>query len=145
MSADVAKSLPRLQASGARLKQVLTNLLNNAIKFTPEKGEVKLTVTDQAGDIRVEAMDTGVGITADDLPKIFTEFYRGGNREKGGTGLGLSIAKRIVEAHGGKIWAESPNPEDKAGRGSKFTFTLPRSRALAGKKEGKKNLTKGKP
>ena len=67
----------------------------------------------------------GVGITAEELPMIFDDFFRGGDKEKTGTGLGLSIVKRVVEAHGGKIWAECPNPEDKEAKGSKITFTLP--------------------
>ena len=142
---EMAKPLPKLRASGVRLQQVITNLLTNAIKFTPEKGEIKLRVTDRAGDIQVEVMDTGAGIAAEELPKIFDDFYRGGDREKAGTGLGLSIAKRIVEAHGGQIWVESPNPEDKSARGSKFTFTLPRKLVLAGKKGGKTKLVKEKP
>lgn len=130
-------SLPKLKASGVRLKQVITNLLVNAIKFTPENGEVLLRITEQSGDIYTEVLDTGVGISAEELPKIFDDFYRGVDREKAGSGLGLSIVKRVVEAHGGKIWAESPNPEDKKGRGSKFTFTLPKSLVIAGKKRNR--------
>jgi len=131
-------SLPKLKASGVRLKQAITNLLVNAIKFTPENGEVLLRITEQSGDIHTEVLDTGVGISAEELPKIFDDFYRGVDREKAGSGLGLSIVKRVVEAHGGKIWAESPNPEDKKGRGSKFTFTLPKSLVIARKKQGRK-------
>ncbi len=146
LGTEISKPLPKLRASGIRLQQVITNLLTNAIKFTAEKGETKLRVTNREGDIQVEVMDTGTGIAAEELPKIFDDFYRGGDREKAGTGLGLSIVKRIVEAHGGKIWAESPNPEDKLTRGSKFTFTLPKSLVLADKKQGKQNLVrKGKP
>jgi len=121
------------------VQQVITNLLSNAIKFTPERGEIKLRVAEREGDIQVEVLDTGDGIAAEDLPNIFNDFYRGGDKEKTGTGLGLSIAKRIVEAHGGKIWAESPNPEDKKARGSKFTFTLAKSLVLANKKRGHKS------
>jgi len=131
-------SLPKLKASGVRLKQAITNLLVNAIKFTPENGEVLLRITEQSGDIYTEVLDTGVGISAEELPKIFDDFYRGVDREKAGSGLGLSIVKRVVEAHGGKIWAESPNPEDKKSRGSKFTFILPKNLAVAGKKQGRK-------
>ena len=134
----MSASLPKLKASGVRLKQAITNLLVNAIKFTPENGEVLLRITEQSGDIYTEVLDTGVGIGAEDLPKIFDDFYRGSDREKAGSGLGLSIVKRVVEAHGGKIWAESPNPEDKKGRGSKFTFLLPKNLVIAGKKQGRK-------
>jgi len=145
LSTAIPKSLPQLRASGIRLQQVITNLLTNAIKFTPEKGEIKLKAIDQGGDIQVEVIDTGVGIATEELPKIFDDFYRTDDREKAGTGLGLSIVKRIVEAHGGQIWAESPNPEDKSSGGSKFTFTLPKKPILAGKKKSKQNLRKGRP
>ena len=74
--------------------------------------------------IEVEVADTGIGISAEDLPKLFSDFYRGSRKEGAGAGLGLAIAKRIVEAYGGKIWAQSPCPE--TGAGSKFTFTLPK-------------------
>ena len=134
---EIPQPLPKLRASGIRLQQVITNLFTNAIKFTPEKGEIKLRVTGRGGDIHVEVTDTGAGITAEDLPQIFDDFYRGGEREKAGTGLGLSIVKRIVEAHGGKIWAESPNPEDKMKRGSKFTFILPKKLVLTEGKQDK--------
>ncbi len=135
IATEVPKPLPRLQASSIRLQQVMTNLLSNAIKFTPEKGEVKLRVIEGKTDIQVQVMDNGIGIAAEELSKIFNDFYRGGSREEPGTGLGLSIVKRIVEAYGGKIWAESPNPEDESVRGSKFTFTLPRRLAMANKSQ----------
>jgi signal transduction histidine kinase len=137
LSTSIPASLPKLKASGVRLKQAITNLLANAIKFTPEDGEVLIRITERNGNIYTEVMDTGAGITAEDLPKIFDDFYRGSDREKAGSGLGLSIVRRVVEAHGGKIWAESPNPEDKKGWGSKFTFTLPKSLAIAGKKRNR--------
>ena len=76
-------------------------------------------------DITVEIMDTGIGIPPQDLPQIFNDFFRASNVETKGTGLGLSIVKRIVEAHGGKIWVESPHAENSTG--SKFTFTLPKN------------------
>ncbi len=145
LAVEIPKALPKLRASGVRLQQLITNLLANAIKFTPEKGEVKLRVSNQRGDIQVEVMDTGIGIPAEDLRKIFEDFYRRDDAERTGTGLGLSIAKRIVEAHGGKIWAESPNPEDKLTRGSKFTFTLPKSLALATKEPSVKKAGKEEP
>ena len=134
LKAEMPKSLPKIQASGTRLQQVMTNLLTNAIKFTPEKGTVRLRVTDRESDIQVEVMDTGDGIAAEELPKIFNDFYRGIDATKEGTGLGLSIVRRIIEAHKGRIWVESPNPEDKSARGSKFTFTLPKNVTLADKK-----------
>jgi len=146
LGTDIPKSLPQLRASGIRLQQVITNLLTNAIKFTPEKGEIKIRVTDHKSNIQVEVMDNGDGIAAEELPQIFNDFYRGGDREKAGTGLGLSIVKRIVEAHGGRIWAESPNPEDKSARGSKFIFTLPKRPVPVNKEQGKQNVAgRGKP
>jgi signal transduction histidine kinase len=134
------KSLPKLKASGVRLKQAITNLLVNAIKFTPEGGDVLVRIAEQEGGICVEIMDTGAGISAEEMPKIFDDFYRGGDREKAGTGLGLSIVRRVVGAHGGKIWAESPNPEDEKARGSKFTLTLPRRLVIDGRKQNHKKL-----
>jgi signal transduction histidine kinase len=83
---------------------------------------VIVRVKDYNDDVAVEVLDTGIGIPRDELPRLFADFFRGSNVKTAGTGLGLSISKRIVEAHGGKIWAESPCPE--TGEGSKFTFTL---------------------
>lgn len=137
LNAKIPAALPKLKASGARLKQAITNLLVNAIKFTPENGDVLLRVTEQNGDIYTEVMDTGVGISAEELPKIFDDFYRGSDQEKTGAGLGLSIVRRVVNAHGGKIWVESPNPEDKKGRGTKFAFTLPGSLSIVEKKQNR--------
>ena len=145
LKVEMLKSLPQIKASGTRLQQVITNLLTNAIKFTPEKGKVKLRVTEREGDTQVEVLDTGVGISAEDLPKIFDDFYRSNDTEQVGTGLGLSIAKRIVEAHGGRIWAESPNPEDELTRGSKFTFTLPKSLVVTARKRSEKKPVRKKP
>ena len=142
LKVEIPKSLPAITASETRLKQVITNLLANAIKFTPDKGLIKLRITNTGSDTQVEVTDTGDGIGADELPKIFNDFYRSDDIKKAGTGLGLSIAKRIVEAHGGRIWAESPNPEDKLGRGSKFTFILPKSLALNAKEQSEKKTMK---
>jgi signal transduction histidine kinase len=102
-------------------------LLGNAIKFTPEHGEISIKLKEDDKFLRIEVADTGVGISSEDLPRIFDEFYRGlaGDTTVKGAGLGLSISKKIVEAHGGKIWAESPCPE--TGKGTKFGFTLPKS------------------
>ncbi|MFC1942492.1 ATP-binding protein [Chloroflexota bacterium] len=130
----VPKSLPQIMASGARLQQVVTNLLVNAIKFAPEKGVVELRVIDSGSDIRVDVIDNGQGIGAGELPRIFDDFYRGIETTKEGTGLGLSISRRIVEAHQGRIWAESPNPEGESDVGSRLTFTLPKNLVLPDKK-----------
>jgi len=100
-------------------------LLSNAVKFT-KRGTVSLKLKDEDETVRVEVMDTGVGIPAVELPYIFDDFYKGRSADRRSAGLGLSIARRITEAHGGKIWAESPCPE--SGKGTKFTFTLPKKR-----------------
>ena len=113
--------LPKIRGSAPRLQQVITNLVNNAINFTPE-GSVTIRVDERDNEIQVEVLDTGIGVPPEDLPRMFEDFFRASNVETKGTGLGLSIAKRIVEAHGGRIWVESPCPE--TGKGSKFTFTL---------------------
>ena len=106
-----------------RLQQVLTNLLGNAVKFTPQGGMVTIGFQESPDKIQIDVADTGIGIPAEELPKIFGDFYRGKTAEEAGAGLGLAIAKKIVEAHGGNIWVASPNPE--TGQGAKFSFTLP--------------------
>lgn len=104
---------------GGKLEQVLINLLSNAVKFTPPSGNITVDVKKQPDEVIVTVSDTGCGIPADALGMVFDEFYKGQSREKG-AGLGLSICKRIVEVHGGRMWAES-----REGEGSSFHFTLP--------------------
>jgi len=127
LKVELPQVSPKIYASSRRLQQVITNLISNAIYYTRE-GMVLVRVTEDEKDVRVEVMDTGIGIPQDDLPRLFDDFFRGSNVSAKGTGLGLSISKRIVEAHGGKIWAESPCPE--TGTGSKFSFTLPKEQAV---------------
>jgi len=113
----------QVRADRARITQVLTNLLSNAYKFTPEGGKISVSAEVTNGQVQVDVADTGTGISAQDQKKLFTKFFRvdsSTTREIGGTGLGLTIAKSIVEMHGGKIWVES-----KPGKGSTFSFTLP--------------------
>ena len=118
---DLPADLPLLLADGARAARVVTNLIHNAIKFTPKKGKVTVKAAAGDGQVVVSVVDTGIGIAADDLPRIFERFYKADHaRSGGGTGLGLAIARHIVEAHGGRIWAESVE-----GRGSSFYFALP--------------------
>jgi two-component system phosphate regulon sensor histidine kinase PhoR len=108
-----------------RILQVLTNLLDNAIKFTPEGGTVELSLDSTPTEVVVSVSDTGRGIPPDDLSQVFNRFYRvdrSRSREAGGTGLGLAIAKHIVEAHGGRITVTS-----RVNAGSTFTFTLPQA------------------
>ena len=117
----IPSALPKVMADEARVEQVLVNLIHNAIKFTPAGGRISISANARDSDILVSVSDTGVGIPAEDLPRIFERFYKADkSRSGGGTGLGLAIAKHIVEAHGGRIWAESVE-----GRGSIFNFTLP--------------------
>jgi signal transduction histidine kinase len=106
-----------------KIKQILLNLLSNAVKFTPEGGRIGIAARQADGAVEISVSDTGIGIAAEDQPKIFEEFRQvGGDSAKKieGTGLGLTLAKKFVELHGGKIWVES-----EVGKGSKFTFSLP--------------------
>jgi two-component system phosphate regulon sensor histidine kinase PhoR len=118
---DCAADLPKVKIDSQRLEQVLVNLIHNAVKFTRSGGEVVLGAEAGIGEVRFAVRDTGIGIPADDVTRIFERFYRVDKSRAGsGTGLGLSIAKHIVEAHSGKIWAESVE-----GRGSTFYFSIP--------------------
>jgi len=113
-------------ADADRLLQVFTNLIDNAIKFTPEGGTVEVTLRQEGADAVVSVADSGRGIPADDLPRIFDRFYRverSRSREAGGSGLGLAIAKHIVDAHGGRLTAAS-----RIGSGSTFSVALPLAR-----------------
>ena len=116
-----ADDLPKVQIDSQRLEQVMVNLIHNAVKFTRAGGEVVLLAEPVDGSVRFGVCDTGIGIPEDEVSRIFERFYRvDKSRAGGGTGLGLSIAKHIVEAHRGKIWAES-----REGEGSTFYFTIP--------------------
>ncbi len=118
---DYHKKLPRVLADKPRLGQVFVNLLHNAIKFTPEGGEITLTAHQVNENILFSVNDTGIGIPAADLPRIFERFYKTDPaRTDRGTGLGLAIARHLVEAHRGQIWAESTLSE-----GSTFFFSIP--------------------
>jgi two-component system phosphate regulon sensor histidine kinase PhoR len=118
---DCPENLPLVLADQTRLEQVLVNLLHNAIKFTPSGGKITLRAGEQADKVAFSVQDTGRGISEADLPRIFERFYKTDQaRSGGGTGLGLSIARHLVEAHGGKLWAESIE-----GQGSTFTFSMP--------------------
>jgi two-component system phosphate regulon sensor histidine kinase PhoR len=118
---ECGNELPRVQGDSQRLEQVLVNLIHNAVKFTHPGGEVTLSAESIDGEVRFAVRDSGVGIPAEEVSRIFERFYRVDKSRSGsGTGLGLSIAKHIVEAHQGKIWAESIQ-----GQGSTFYFTIP--------------------
>jgi signal transduction histidine kinase len=117
--------LPPVLVNSPRLQQAITNLLSNAVKFTPEGGRIALEMTESGRDIVVSVMDDGVGIGEDEIQKVFDDFFRGkGSNGTAGAGLGLSIARKIIKAHGGKMWAESPC--SRFGRGTKVSFTLPK-------------------
>ena len=121
---DLPPSLPPVRMDTARITQVLINLLGNALQYTSAGGSVTVKASADAREVLVAVHDTGSGISAQHLPHVFERFYRvdkSRSRTGGGSGIGLTIAKHLVEAHGGRIWAESPG----VGQGSTFTFTLP--------------------
>jgi signal transduction histidine kinase len=112
------------QLDRGKTKQVLSNLVHNAVKFTPQGGTVAVSASGEDKWIKIQVSDTGIGIPESEQEKIFDRFYQVDSsltRKVGGTGIGLNIAKEYVEMHGGKIWVES-----KFGEGSTFTFTLPK-------------------
>jgi len=123
VSTDLPGELPQVNIDSQRIGQVLLNLLDNAIAHTGKGGNIEVTAEKQDDWIRVSVNDTGEGIPAEDLLNVFERFYRvdkSRTRATGGSGLGLTIAKRLIEAHGGKIEAES-----ELGKGSRFSFTIP--------------------
>ena len=122
---DLAEDIPAVNADSQRIRQVLRNLLDNAMAHTAKRGTITVTARKQHNYVKVSIIDTGDGIPAEDLPNVFERFYRvdkSRTRASGGSGLGLTIAKRLIEAHGGIIEAQS-----ELGKGSRFTFTLPTS------------------
>jgi signal transduction histidine kinase len=119
----VPADLPALSVDRERVHQVLFNLVDNAVRFTPEGGHVTVSARRRNGSVEVAVSDTGAGIPPEHLPRLFERFYRADParaRGDGGTGIGLAIARSVVEAHGGQIRAES-----EPGHGSVFTFDLP--------------------
>lgn len=123
VAADMAGGLPPVMVDTHRIRQVLHNLLENAVIHTDSGGSITVSAAREGGYIRISVTDTGEGIPADELPRIFERFYRvdkSRTRATGGTGLGLTIARRLVEAHGGAISVEST-----PGKGTTFRFTIP--------------------
>jgi two-component system phosphate regulon sensor histidine kinase PhoR len=121
LNLDLAPDLGRLRIDPARIERAVLNLLHNAIKFTPPGGNVTLTAQRNDAGLIVTVRDTGAGIAASDLPRIFERFYKADqSRASGGTGLGLALVKHAVEAHGGSVRVESEE-----GHGSCFSFTIP--------------------
>jgi len=124
LEGSVASGIDLVCMDVQKIGRVLANLVSNALQHTPDGGSVQICAAAIPEGVQVDVRDTGEGINAEDLPYVFEQFYRGDksrNRDTGGSGLGLAIAKGIVEAHGGRIWAESRG----RGRGATFTFTLP--------------------
>ncbi|HEY4706071.1 MAG TPA: ATP-binding protein [Thermodesulfobacteriota bacterium] len=122
LSSTIPEGLLKALGDHDRLEQVLVNLLDNAIKYTHSGGSVTVTVHKDRNDIRVDVKDTGIGIPADDIPRIFERFYRvdkARSRELGGTGLGLAIVKHIIQGHNGKLSVKST-----PGAGSTFSFSI---------------------
>jgi PAS domain S-box-containing protein len=117
---DLPSSLPPVDVDAHRVRQVVSNLVSNAIKFTPQEGTIRVSAHQRDHQIVVSVTDTGPGIPQEHLGKIFDRFWRPPGTKQKGSGLGLSIAKGIVQAHRGTIWAES-----QLGKGSSFFFTLP--------------------
>jgi len=123
MAVELPNKLPHCDIDEQRIGQVIRNLLDNAITHTPEGGTITMAANQLNGNVEISVADTGEGISAADLPNIFERFYRADKsraRATGGSGLGLTIARRLVEAHGGKIGVES-----EPGKGSRFFFTIP--------------------
>jgi two-component system sensor histidine kinase BaeS len=121
---DVPPDSPVAWADPHRIGQVLQNLFGNALQHTPSGGQVVVHLGAQGSHAIISVVDNGTGIASDDMPRLFERFYRADRsraRASGGSGIGLTIAKHLVEAHGGRIWAES----DGLGKGARFSFTLP--------------------
>ncbi|HDQ72410.1 MAG TPA: response regulator [Chloroflexi bacterium] len=120
---EIVGGLPKIIGDKDRLNQVVTNLVGNAIRYTPEGGKIEVRAYPVEGAVRVDVTDSGIGIAPDDLAHLFERFYRADHplvQEAAGTGLGLSISRMFVEMHGGRVWVES-----ELGKGSTFTFILP--------------------
>jgi two-component system phosphate regulon sensor histidine kinase PhoR len=115
------EEIPPLNGNPVRLRQMISNLLDNAVKYTPEGGTVNLTTQREEDQVLLRISDTGIGIPAAEIPFVFNKFYRASNvQNTAGTGLGLSIVKSVIEIHGGRVWVDSTD-----GKGTKFTVVLP--------------------
>ncbi len=116
-------AMPAVLADAERLRMVFSNLISNAIKYSPDGGTIRVGGWHEGAHVLIYVSDEGIGIAADEIPRLFSRFYRVDNRlarETQGSGLGLYLTKAIIEAHGGRIWVDSS-----IGKGSRFTFTLP--------------------
>ncbi len=129
VAVDVPADLPILSADSQRISQVLSNLLDNAIRHSPEGGSVTIRAFNKGDVVQVDVVDQGPGLSPDERSLVFERFYRGDRaraRATGGAGLGLAIVKQLVEAHGGRVWVQSTE-----GHGATFSFTLPIQRPAA--------------
>jgi signal transduction histidine kinase len=124
LQTEVESGLPRSVADPDRLRQIIGNLVDNSLRYTPQGGTICLRArTVDGGRVRLEVQDSGSGIAAEDRARVFDRFYRGDRaraRTDGGSGLGLAIVRALVEAHGGLVWVQS-----EPGQGSTFTVELP--------------------
>ena len=121
----IAENTPLVIADGDRMAQVILNLIDNAVKYTPENGNILISSQEKGSIVQVNVADTGMGIPEEDLPRVFERFYRvdkARSRDLGGTGLGLAIVKHIVQAHYGEVFVASH-----VGQGSTFSFTIPKA------------------
>jgi signal transduction histidine kinase len=122
LSLELAPDVDGIRGDERRFRQIVFNVLSNAVKFTPEGGSIAVATARVNGEVQVSVTDTGPGIALEDQERIFEEFQQTdvGVEQREGTGLGLALSKRLVELHGGRIWVES-----EPGHGSRFVFTLP--------------------
>jgi len=121
---DFPDDFPLIEADGDRVEQVLTNIISNSIKYAPDGGAVRISGRRENGRVLVSVADEGLGMTEAQLGQLFQRYHRvesDASKRIRGTGLGLYLTRGLVEAHGGRIWAESPGP----GKGSTFSFLLP--------------------
>ncbi len=126
---DVPVELPAIRADEARLQEIVDNLLDNAVKYSRENGEIRLQAEPRGDEIALSVRDSGIGISKEDLPHVFERFYRvdkARDRELGGTGLGLAIVKHIAQTHGGRVEAQS-----ELGKGTTIRVLLPFERSNA--------------
>jgi len=123
LSVETAANLPSVRGDRVSLERAIVNLINNAIKFTPDGGAVRVLARPDGAGVKIEVSDNGSGVESQDLPRVFERFYKADRaRRAGGTGLGLAVVKHTAEAHGGRVEAES-----RLGEGSSFRIWLPAS------------------
>jgi len=130
VATEISPGLNPVEGDPAGLQQLVGNLVSNGIRYTPRGGRVTIRLLDTEGKLRIEVADTGIGIPAEDLHRVFDEFYRSANAREhtgDGTGLGLSIVKAVVEQHGGTVSVEST-----VGQGTTFTVELPVKQEVKG-------------